>query len=93
MNGWQVQAMKEAEDARIWEELNAPDPFEEQLKAAAKELRLSIEMIEKVEDDLVEAINELSDTPMEYKVGSLLDEVQGIKGSISRLPPKGRSAA
>ena len=35
MTGWQVDAMWEAESARIWEEMNAPDPMEGKMISAA----------------------------------------------------------
>ena len=52
MTGWEVQALKEADDARIWEELNAPDPYEKQMEDSAREMRLAVEMINKAEDYL-----------------------------------------
>ena len=49
MTGWEVQALKEAEDARIWEELNAPDPLEPQMKEAARDLGLAAGLIDKAD--------------------------------------------
>lgn len=88
MTGWEVQALKEAEDARIWEELNAPDPYEKQMRDAALEMRLAIEQISKAEDYLADAIASVSETPMEYRVASLLDSLEDLEYSIKALQEK-----
>ena len=88
MTGWEVQALKEAEDARIWEELNAPDPYEKQMRDAALEMRLAIEQISKAEDYLADAISSVSETPMEDKVASLLDSLEDLEYSIKVLQEK-----
>lgn len=88
MTGWEVQALKEAEDARIWEELNAPDPYEKQMRDAALEMRLAIEQVGKAEDYLADAIASVSGTPMEYRVASLLDSLEDLEYSIKVLQEK-----
>ena len=88
MTGWEVQALKEAEDARIWEELNAPDPYEKQMRDAALEMRLAIEQIRKAEDYLADAIASVSETPMEYRVAPLLDSLEDLEYSIKVLQEK-----
>ena len=88
MTGYEVQALNEAEDARIWEELNAPDPYEKQMTDAALDMRLAVEMIDKAEDYLAEAVADVSDTPMEDRVASLLDELSDLKYSIRMLQEK-----
>lgn len=88
MTGWEVQALKEAEDARIWEELNAPDPYEKQMRDAALEMRLAIEQISKAEDYLMDAVADVSETPMEAKVASLLDSLEDLEYSIKALQEK-----
>ena len=88
MTGWEVQALKEAEDARIWEELNAPDPYEKQMRDAAMEMRLAIEQISKAEDYLADAIASVSETPMEDRVASLLDSLEDLEYSIKVLQEK-----
>ena len=85
MTGWQVQAMWEADAAAEWERLNAPDPFEDQMKKAALELRLAVEQINKAEDYLYDAICELAETPMEAKVESLLQDIEDRHAEIRML--------
>ena len=88
MTGWEVQALKEAEDARIWEELNAPDPFEKQMRDAALELSLAIEPIEKAESYLMDAVADVSETPMEKKVAALLEAMEDLECEIKFLQEK-----
>ena len=90
MTGWEVQALKEAEDARIWEELNAPDPYEKQLRDAALDLSLAIEPISKAEDYLMDAIADVSETPMESKVAALLEAMEDLECDIKSLQEKYR---
>ena len=82
MTGYEVQALKEAEDARIWEEINAPDPFERQMTDAALDMRLATAMLDKAEDYLAEAVADVSETPMEDRVASLLNELEDLHFSI-----------
>ena len=88
MTGWEVQALKEADDARIWEELNAPDPYEKQMRDAALEMKQAIQQISKAEDYLADAIASVSETPMEDCVASLLDSLEDLKYSIKVLQEK-----
>lgn len=82
MTGWEVQAMKEAEDARIWEELNAPDPYEKQMHEAAREMLHAVEQISKAEDFLVEAAEKVSGEPMEDRILSLLESLEDLECCI-----------
>ena len=85
MTGLEVQALKEAEDARIWEELNAPDIYEKQMEDSAREMRLAVQMIDKAEDYLTDAVYAVEDTPMEDRVTSLLNDLEDLKFSIGML--------
>ena len=88
MTGWEVQALKEADDARIWEELNAPDPYEKQMEDSAREMRLAVEMINKAEDYLMDAVSSVSGTPMEDRVSSLLNDLEELHIDIVLLAEK-----
>ena len=88
LSGWQVQAMKEAEDARIWEELNAPDPCEKQLKLASVSLIQAKQYLSNAVVRLADAMAELFDTPMEAKIGSFLDSVEDIECDLQSLAEK-----
>ena len=79
MTGWQVQAMKEAEDARIWEEQNAPDKYEKVLKDAATDLEKAHTAFEIVLDHLADASSVLYETPMQAKIDSFIESLEDIK--------------
>ena len=87
MNSWQVQAMKEAVDARIWEEINS-DPCEKQLQAAAVGMSQAVDLIDKAEDSLLDAVNALDGTPMMDKVSALLETLLDLKIDIRILGEK-----
>lgn len=88
LSGWQVQAMKEAEDARIWEELNAPDPAEGLMQEAAQDMKMAVDLMDKAEDCLANAISELDGTPMEYKVTAFLDALMDLRIDIRIMAEK-----
>ena len=87
MNSWQVQAMKEAVDAQVWEEMNL-DPCEKQLRDASLEMRLAVEQIDKAENYLIDAVNALDGTPMMDKVGALLETLLDLKIDIRLMAEK-----
>ena len=88
MTGWQVQAMWEADAAAEWERLNAPDPFEDQMKKSAVEIREAVKAIETALYRLVDAGYELEDTPMMAKVDSFYEELDDIQFSLKMLAEK-----
>lgn len=85
MNGWQIEAMIGQECAEAWERLNAPDPDAIRLAAAGKELLTGCSLIDVAEDYLVYAMDRLTDTPMEAKIGSFLDQLQDLRCDIKSL--------
>lgn len=88
MNGWQVQAMWEADSAKIWEDLNAPDPCEGKLMEAAGSLQVAISHLDKATDWVAEAANDLMGTPMEDVVGSFTQQMEGILAELKQLREK-----
>ena len=85
MTGLEVQAMKEAEDARIWEELNAPDKYDKILKETAIDLKSAEILLDSCMNYLGSAIASLNGTPMEAKVGSYMDEIERVWWDIKKL--------
>ena len=83
-----VDAMWESDAAAEWERLNEPDPYEKQLRDAALDLSLAIEPISKAEDYLMDAVADVSETPMEAKVVALLDSLEDLEYSIKALQEK-----
>ena len=88
MTGLEVQAMKEAEDARIWEEINEPDSCEKAMKESAVDLKSAEILLDSCMNYLGSAIASLNGTPMEAKVGSYLDDIEKIWWDIKRLAEK-----
>lgn len=85
---WQVDAMWEAESARIWEEMNAPDPYENQMQTAAKSLKEAIDRLKKGTDLVAEAANDLQGTPMECLVASFTDQLEDLTNGLRQLQEK-----
>ena len=80
--------MKEAEDARIWEELNAPDPLEAQMKEAARDLRDAVNLMDKAEDELSAAVYDLEDTELEDAMSDLLEKLMEFRYEIQEIAKK-----
>lgn len=85
MNGWQVQAMVEAERADAWESLNAPDPAEDQMKEAAESIKTALSNIGNGLDWIADAIAKLDETPMADKLQSLLDDFESLANNLENL--------
>ena len=88
VNGWQIQAMWERNTANLWEALNAPDPYEDQMKEASKEIRLAIGNLAQAENYLLDAMNALSGSPMESVVASLITEIEERQSELRSLEMK-----
>ena len=77
--------MKEADDLRIWEELNAPDPLEKQMKEAAKDLRDAAILMDKAEDEISAAVADLFDTPLEDVMSELLSRLMDFRYEVIKI--------
>lgn len=80
--------MVEQAAAMEWERINEPDPCEKQMKEAALDMRLAIEMIEKAEDYLVDAVEDVRDTPMEDSVATFKNLLEDLHIDIGMLAKK-----
>lgn len=80
--GWQIDEMWEAEAASIWEQINEPDPLEAVMQQAAVSLADAVKHLDKAADYIADAEATLQETPLQYRVESYLETVQGL---ISRL--------
>lgn len=85
MNGWQVEEMEANARNKQWEDMNAPNEYEVVLKEAAKELEKAIKMLDESEYRLIDASAELSETPMQFKVDSIIDEINVIQADLRRM--------
>ena len=68
MTDARLDAIKEAEDARAWEELNKEDPH---AKAAVDLLTRAVQLLEQVESLVQEAAEAVEDTPETDRIASL----------------------
>lgn len=78
MNAWQLDLMKDQQDGKEWEKLNAPDPCENALKNAAVGIREAEGHLNTAVEMVNDAAAFLNDTPMQAKVLSLMDQIEEI---------------
>ena len=76
MNAWQVDEMWETESARLWEELNAPDPNQARKEAARTYIQFARDFLNKSVDSLIQAASEVNGLPLENKILSLATELE-----------------
>ena len=88
MDDYTLDYMVEQAAATEWERINEPDPCESQMKDAALDMRLAIEMIEKAEDYLADAVEDVRDTPMEDRVATFLNLLEDLHIDIGMLAKK-----
>ena len=91
MKDWQIEAMMGATDMKIWAEQNAPDPCEDKLIEASRELRKTLMHLEFAIGSISMAGDILRGTPMEDKVLSFEDELETTKGFVKDLYNKFRT--
>lgn len=83
----EIDAMYEAESARIWEEQNMQTDTEK-LKLAARSLTWAAEDFDKCCDYVNEAAEELVDTPEGDKVASVLGEMEILLKEMREMAGK-----
>ena len=79
MTGAEVDTIKEAADARAWEELNEEDPH---AKAAVDLLTKAAQALQEAEDFLYQAAAEVEDSPETCRIASLEDSVATLKSDV-----------
>jgi len=85
MTLWQTQEMYEAESARMWEDLNAPDPNEQELIEASRFLKTAISHLNRAINFVMDAASELPDTPMGDKLESYVQDLEGIECDLKEM--------
>ena len=88
MKDWQLDLLKSQEDAEAWRKLNEPDPCEKQMQTASVSLLEATRFLSAAECRLADAMAEVFDTPMEYKIGSYLDALQELWTEVRTLSEK-----
>lgn len=82
MNHWQLQAMQERDSATA---VMIPDPAEAELKTASRLMSDAIREIEKGSDLMSEAVAALKGFPMQYKVDSIVTDLERLMIGIGAL--------
>lgn len=85
MQAWQIDLMVENERNRAWEELNAPDKFDKEMKAAAKDLKEAVSFLDIAIDRLNDVSADLYETPMQAKIDSFLEQIEDLKVDIDMI--------
>ena len=86
---WQLDLMKDQMDTEAWNELNAPDPNEDQLKAAGAEVGTACKLMACAEDYIVNALDRLcDDDSVQAKLGSFLEQLEDLRHDLSALGSK-----
>ena len=85
MTLFEAQEMYEAESARIWEDLNAPDPNERELIEASRYLKTAISHLDRGINFVMDAASELPDTPMNDKLESYIQDLECIMCDLKEM--------
>ena len=85
---WQLDRMKEDEDARIWEEENARSNAWDRMLEAVGYLNVAVEHLDKAVESKNGAKEQIEGLPSEYRLGSLLDSLEELSCDISRIREK-----
>ena len=85
MANWQLDAMRQAENARIWESLNAPDPNENEYLEADKDTEVALRHLRNAIDWLCQAADEVHGLPREDKILALVSALEDIGISANGL--------
>jgi hypothetical protein len=75
-----VDAIKEAEDAKVWEALNKDDPH---VKAAVDLLNKARAALLNAESFLEDAAAEVAESPETYRIGSLAQSVEELEIAVT----------
>lgn len=85
MTNWQLEALNDQITTAAWNRLNAPDPAEQALKAAAVSIGEASSFLDICTDRLMEAAEDLKGTPMQDKVLSFVDQLEEIDGFMRAM--------
>ena len=80
-----IDQMYEAESARIWEELNAPDPNESKYRAAAGSLKKAAEALNAVLDNLAQGVEDAAGLPLSDKIAFYLNDFEDRQCDIKQI--------
>ena len=82
---WQLDKMREDENARIWEQENAHGKKWDRMLDSVAYLNVAIEHLNKATVSLVGAKDQVEGIPCEYKLGSLVDSLEELICDIQKM--------
>ena len=85
MTGREIEDMVATDRMNAWEDLNSPDPLEKYLMDAAKSLKTALKNLDEAISFVAEGAAALAGTPLEYVVGSVADDLDGIKCDLQTM--------
>lgn len=88
MNNWQLDIIRDGISSAAWDEINAPDPAEKAMKAAAAEMKKAVDLLNKAAVSLVAAAREVNGFPMEDRILSFPDQIDDLRIDLAALVKK-----
>lgn len=85
---WQLDLMYENESDRLWEKLNAPDPYEKEMKEAAIDIWDAADKLDSAEEELSAAFADLYDTPLRDSISDYMEKISDIRYELYDLAKK-----
>ena len=85
---WQLDLMKENEDARMWEEQNARSDAWDRMLDSVGYINVALEHLDKATSSLVSAKDQLDGLTAEYRLGSLIDEYENLVCEFKKIRQK-----
>lgn len=84
----EIDFLVESECSRAWEELNAPDPFENQMRSASKDVLETAGFLSIAEDRITEAFYKLEGSPIQETVGAYIEKLSDMRCELKSLAEK-----
>ena len=88
MTLWQTELMEENARNQYWEDLNAPDTYESEMKQASENMTAAVNAMDKATFSLMDAQSILAGTPMENVVGSIYESLLDLANVVKDLADK-----
>ena len=80
-----VDTMYEAESARLWEDLNAPDPCQGRILEAEQSCLAAIRHLTKARDLIDDAVLEIEGLPDETRIASVSEAVDSLISELNKI--------
>ena len=88
MTGAELDMLNDRISSSAWNEINAPDPADKSMKAAAAEMKKAVDLLNKAAVSLVAAAREVNGFPMEDRILSFSDQTDDLRVDLAALMKK-----